>query len=185
MTISLRWLPNAICVVRVLLVAPIVSLLLDQRFGSALALIAVAGASDALDGFLAKTFDWRTRLGSLLDPAADKILVVSVFLSLTYLGLVPVVLTAIVILRDIVIVLVAFTYQFLIGPVKGEPSAISKLNTASQLCFVLFAIAQAEFGWPPRISMLVLGAAVVFTSITSGLYYVISWTKRAWRESRS
>jgi cardiolipin synthase len=178
---SLKWLPNAICVVRVLLVAPIVLTLLDRDYSIALVLIFVAGASDALDGYLAKTFDWRTRIGSLLDPAADKLLLTSVFLSLTYMGLVPLLLTIIVIARDVVIVLGAVTYQLLIGPVRGEPTAISKLNTACQLGFVLFTIMNAGFAWPPRISLLILGAAVVFTSITSGLNYVLSWSKRAWQ----
>jgi cardiolipin synthase len=146
-----------------------------------LVLIFIAGASDALDGYLAKTFGWRTRLGSLLDPAADKLLLTSVFLTLTYMGLVPLLLTVIVVARDVVIVLGAATYQLLIGPVRGEPTAISKLNTACQLGFVLFTIMHAGFAWPPRISLPILGAAVVFTSFTSGLNYVLTWSKRAWQ----
>jgi len=182
---TLRWLPNAICVVRVLLVGPVVWLLLTERYTAALALIVVAGLSDALDGFLAKTFDWRTRLGSLLDPAADKLLLVSVFLSLSYLGLVPAAVTAIVIGRDVVIVLGALTYQMLIAPVQGEPTSISKLNTACQLGFVLFTITHVAFGWPPPISLLLLGAAVVFTSVVSGLNYVLRWSKRAWQTTHA
>jgi len=182
---SLSWLPNALCVFRILLVAPIVAVLLDREFALALALIVVAGASDGLDGFLAKTFSWRTRLGSLLDPAADKLLLMSVFVSLTYLGLVPVAVTAIVIGRDVVIVLGALSYQFWIGALSGEPTAISKLNTACQLAFVVFAVMQAAFAWPSPIALLVLGAAVVFTSLTSGLAYVLDWSKRAWREKHA
>jgi len=178
---TFRWVPNAICVLRSLLVAPVVMSLLAANYEAALGLIIVAGLSDALDGFLAKTFDWRTRLGSLLDPAADKLLLVSVFVALTYLGLVPVAVTAIVIGRDVIIVVGALTYQFLIAPVQGEPTSISKLNTACQLAFVLFTITHAAFAWPPRISLLLLGAAVIFTSVISGLNYVLRWSKRAWR----
>ncbi len=130
---TLRWLPNAICILRLLLVVPVVLLLVEQQYAGALALIVVAGVSDALDGYLAKTFDWRSRLGGLLDPLADKLLLVSVFLALTYAGLVPLPVTAIVVGRDVVIVLGAVTYQLLIAPVEGEPTAISKLNTACQL----------------------------------------------------
>jgi cardiolipin synthase len=148
-------------------------------------LIALAGLSDALDGFLAKTFGWRTRLGSLLDPAADKLLLVTVFMSLTYLDLVPLALTSIVVLRDVVIVLGAVLYQTLIAPVEGQPTAISKLNTACQLAFVLFTITHAAFEWPARMLLLLLGAAVVFTSITSGLNYVLGWSKRAWQLTHS
>lgn len=178
---TLRWVPNAICVMRLLLVVPVVILLVTKMYPAALGLIVVAGVSDALDGYLAKTFDWRTRLGSLLDPAADKLLLVSVFAALTYSGLVPVELTAIVIGRDLIIVLGAVTYQLLIAPVQGEPTAISKLNTACQLGFVFFTIINVAFAWPPRISLLLLGAAVVVTSVISGLNYVLRWSRRAWQ----
>jgi cardiolipin synthase len=181
---NLRWVPNAICVVRMLLVAPLVWLLLRQNYAAALAVLVVAGLSDGLDGYLAKKFDWRTRLGGLLDPAADKLLLVSLFCALTYLGLVPLALTVIVIGRDVLIVLGALTYQLLIAPVEGEPASISKLNTACQLAFVFFTITNAAFELPPRISLLVLGAAVVFTSLVSGLDYVLRWSRRAWRVAR-
>ena len=86
---NLSWLPNAICIVRIVLVGPIVWALLDGRYLLALLLIVTAGLSDGVDGFLARYFDWRTRLGSLLDPTADKLLLVSVFVTMTYIGLVP------------------------------------------------------------------------------------------------
>jgi cardiolipin synthase len=180
---SFKGVPNAICVVRVLLVGPIVVKLLDERYLAALVLIAIAGFSDALDGYLARAFDWRTPLGSLLDPAADKLLVVSVFLTMTILGLVPVFLTVVVILRDVVIIGGAAAYQWLIAPVQGEPTVISKLNTTCQLSFVLFTLTDAALMWPPGPVLTVLGAAVLFTSLTSGLNYVVGWSKRAWRNS--
>ena len=178
---SLRWIPNAICVGRILLVPPLIVELVAERYGTALILLIVAGLSDGLDGYLAKKFDWRTRLGGLLDPAADKLLLVSTFVALTYLRILPLGVTAIVVGRDIVIVLGALAYQFLIEPVQGEPAAISKLNTACQLGLVFFAMTNAAFDWPPRISVVMLGAAVVFTSLTSGLHYVLRWSRRAWR----
>jgi cardiolipin synthase len=178
---SFRWVPNAICIVRILLVAPLVALLVAGNYSAALGVLVIAGLSDGLDGYLAKRFDWRTRIGGLLDPAADKLLLVTVFLALTYLGLVPLALAGIVIGRDVVIVLGALCYQLLIAPVQGEPASISKLNTACQLAFVFFTITNAAFGLPPRISLLVLGAAVVFTSLVSGLNYVLRWSTRAWR----
>ena len=65
---SWRWVPNAICVLRMLLAVPLALLLLQRSYVAALCVLVIAGASDGLDGFLAKTFDWRTRLGGLLDP---------------------------------------------------------------------------------------------------------------------
>ena len=176
-----RWVPNAICILRMLLVAPLAVLLLRGEYLSALVLLVLAGLSDGLDGFLAKTFDWRTRLGGLLDPAADKLLVVTLFVTLSYVGLLPYGITGIVVGRDLVIVAGALTYQWLIAPVQGEPAKISKLNTACQLGLLFFTITHAAFAWPPQISLAVLGAAVVFTSLTSGLNYVLRWSRRAWR----
>ena len=178
---SWRFLPNAICVARMLLVAPLVLWIVEGRFAAALLVLVIAGFSDGLDGFLAKRFDWRTRLGGLLDPAADKLLLVSAFLALTYAGLIPLGLTLVVIGRDVVIVLGAICYQWLIAPVQGEPTAISKLNTACQLAMVFFTLTSAAYAWPPDVSLLVLGGAVVFTSIVSGLSYVLRWSARAWR----
>ena len=178
---TLRWLPNAICALRILLVAPLVLAVLAGEYAAALLLLVVAGLSDGVDGFLAKRFDWRTRLGSLLDPAADKLLLVSAYVALAYVGLVPLAIVAFVVGRDLVIVVGALAYQWLIAPVAGEPAAISKLNTACQLAFLFFTLTNAAYAWPPDISLVLLGAAVVFTSIVSGLNYVLRWGRRAWR----
>jgi cardiolipin synthase len=178
---SWRFLPNAICIARILLVAPLVLWIIEGRFTAALLVLVVAGMSDGLDGFLAKRFDWRTRLGGLLDPAADKLLLVSTFAALSYVGLVPLELTLVVIGRDVLIVMGAVCYQLLIAPVQGEPSAISKLNTACQLAMLFFTLTHAAYAWPPEVSLVVLGATVVFTSIVSGLTYVLKWSVRAWR----
>ena len=85
----MQQLPNIISVFRMLLVVPVVGSLLQQQFGMALVLFAIAGFSDGLDGFLAKHFGWQSRLGSILDPLADKLLLVSSFLTLTWMGFVP------------------------------------------------------------------------------------------------
>lgn len=182
---SLRWLPNAICVLRIVLVVPLVLALVAGRYDLAVVLLVIAGGSDGLDGFLAKHFDWRTRLGGLLDPAADKLLIGSVFVTLTCLGHVPLLLAAIVIARDAVIVLGSLAYHVLVEPIRGEPAAISKANTACQLAFVLFTLTTAAYGWPGDAVLVPLGAAVVFTSITSGLTYVLRWGRRAWRAAHA
>ena len=176
---SLRWLPNAISLLRVVLVAPILLLILNERFPLALALFFVAGFSDGIDGYLAKRYDWHTRLGALLDPVADKLLVAGTFITLTFTQHIPVWLTAVVILRDVVIVGGAAAYNFIVKPVQGEPTRISKLNTALQLLFLLFVMSRAGFGWPDAISITVLGAAILITVVISGVDYVWSWSKRA------
>ena len=82
-----RDIPNIITALRFLLVPPVVILLLQERFTAALIVFGVAGLSDGLDGFLARRFDWRSRLGGIMDPLADKLLVVSSFVTLGWLGL--------------------------------------------------------------------------------------------------
>lgn len=176
---KLSWIPNAICIVRILLIGPFVFALFSGDYELALLLIVIAGLSDGVDGFLARNFGWRTRLGSLLDPAADKLLVVSAFLSLTRLELVPLGLTVTVIMRDIVIVTGALVYQKLSGRLEGEPTIISKLNTVCQLAFIILTIAHAEWQQPGALWLTLLGAMVVFTSITSGLTYILEWSRRA------
>ena len=138
-----------------------------------------AGFSDGLDGYLANRFDWKTRLGGLLDPVADKLLVAGMFITLAWVGQIPVWLAAIVILRDVVIFGGAVAYNFLIEPVQGEPSRVSKLNTALELMFLFFALSQAGFGWPDPITTTILGASILVTVVISGADYVWSWGRRA------
>ncbi len=176
---SLSWLPNAISLLRIALIAPILLLILDGQFGWALALFFVAGFSDGLDGYLAVRFNWTTRLGGLLDPAADKLLITGMFITLAWIGQIPVWLAAVVILRDVVIVSGAVAYNFIVRPVPGEPTRISKLNTALQMLFVLFVLSRAGFGWPEKITITLLGASILITVVISGVDYVWSWSRRA------
>lgn len=176
---SLRWLPNAISLMRIALVLPVVVLMLEGHFEQAIVLFFIAGFSDGLDGYLAKRFDWHTRLGGILDPVADKLLVASAFITLVYTGHVPVWLAALVVLRDVIIVGGATAYNFLVGPVEGEPTRISKLNTALELLYVLLVLSRAAFAWPPQAAVTVLGAGVFVTVVVSGIDYVWSWSRRA------
>jgi cardiolipin synthase len=177
-------IPNLICVVRMMLVWPIVVALIDGHYALALLLILVAGASDGLDGFLAKRFDWQSRLGGLLDPLADKLLLVSVFVALSMTGLVPLWLTVVVIIRDLVIVSGGVVYQWLVEPVQPEPSVASKINTGIQLLYVLAVIGNRTAGLPPPDFLTIAGAAVFVTSTVSGLDYVVRWSGRAIRSRR-
>ena len=176
---SLSWLPNAISLMRIALVPPILILILNGDFGWALGLFILAGFSDGLDGYLAVRFDWSSRLGGLLDPAADKLLITGMFVTLAYTQHIPIWLAAVVILRDVVIVAGAMAYNFIVKPVPGEPTRISKLNTALQMLFVLFVLSRAGCNWPDKITITVLGASILVTVVISGVDYVWSWSRRA------
>ena len=175
----LGWIPNAISLVRIALVVPILLLILQGQHGWALGLFFFAGFSDGLDGYLAVRFNWQTRLGGLLDPVADKLLVAGMFITFAWVGQIPAWLAAVVILRDVIIFGGAVAYNFLIEPLQGEPSRISKLNTALELMFLFFVLSHAGFGWPEPITLTVLGASILVTVVISGADYVWSWSRRA------
>jgi len=179
---TLAWLPNAICIARIALVLPSVVALLAGRYELTLLLFGVAAVSDALDGWLAKHFGWTSRLGKILDPIADKLLLVSVFVTLAWLGLVPVWLVATVVLRDLLIVGGAAAYHFLIGYLEGHPTPVSKLNTLLQLSLVFAVIADAAWHLPPAL-VLALGAASFVSTVVSGLDYVLTYARAAARDS--
>jgi cardiolipin synthase len=106
-------------------------------------------------------------------------LVAGTFITLAYTQHIPVWLTVIVILRDAIIIGGAIAYNFIVEPVQGEPTRISKLNTALELLFLLFVLSRAGFGWPDEITITVLGASILITVVISGVDYVWSWSNRA------
>ncbi len=176
-----RDIPNALCVLRIFLVAPVVWLLLAGEFTWVLLVFFVAGFTDGLDGFLAKRFDWRSRLGGVLDPLADKLLLVSSFVTLGYIGLAPVWLLLVVVTRDIIIVSGATAYRLLIGEFEASPTRVSKANSALQLLYVLAAVADAAYGLPGRPVVELVGYGVLATTVVSGIDYIVTWGQRAWR----
>jgi cardiolipin synthase len=176
---SLRFLPNLLCVLRILLVYPVAHGILQGRYPEVMALFVIAALSDALDGFLAKRFGWHTELGKVLDPVADKLLLVTVFICLSIAGLAPWWLAALVLLRDLVILFGALTFKWLFGPLRGAPTAASRLNTFTQIVFCLGAVAAAGFGVPGAAVVTTLGAVVLVTTAVSGIDYVLIYTRRA------
>ncbi len=181
----LATVPNLICVLRIALTVPIVLLLVEERYGQTLMLFAVAAASDVLDGYLAKTFGWTSEIGKVLDPLADKLLLVSVFITLAWVGLVPVWLATVAVARDVVIGVGAAVYRWLFGPLEGRPTVPSKLNTLVQLVFVIAVVWRAAFPDFPEWLIIVLGALVLVTTIVSGVDYVLTYVRKAVAVSRA
>lgn len=178
---SLNWIPNAISMLRIALVVPVLWLILSGNYGWALLLFWIASFSDGIDGYLATRFGWQSKTGALLDPIADKLLVAGMFVALTYTQHIPIWLTTVVLFRDVVIVGGAVAYNYLIKPIEGEPTPVSKLNTVVQLLFLLFVLSRAAFGWPDKIALTILGAATLVTVVISGFDYVAEWADRARR----
>jgi len=175
----MRHLPNIICVVRILLIWPTVDALYGGNYWQALALVAVCAISDGLDGWLAKRFNWTSHLGRILDPLADKLLLVSLFLTATWMNLVPWWLTAVVVGRDVMIGGGAVIYRFWFGPLHGRPTIVSKINTGMQLAVVLAAILGAATGLPTPEMVVALSILTLLTTIVSGADYLAMFTRRA------
>ena len=174
-------IPNMITVFRFLLVPPMVLLLLNHQTGAALIVFSVAGFSDALDGFLAKRYGWTSRMGALMDPLADKLLLVASFVTLGWLGWIPLWLVVLVILRDLVIVIGAMIYHWCVETIDtAYPTLVSKLNTLAQILLVLAVMFSHSVQALPFLWIDVLLYSVLATTIWSGLDYVWIWGRRAW-----
>ena len=171
-------LPNLLTLLRLALVLPIAGLLLSDLHGQALVLFAIAGGSDALDGFLARRFGWISRFGSLFDPLADKLLLVTSFICLTITQVLPLWLTLVVFLRDLVILLGAGLFRVMAGPAEFSPSRLGKLTTLLQMLLVLclllelsLAPALASLRWP-------LIWLVLVVTLCSWAQYVWDWGRK-------
>lgn len=178
------WLPNLITILRIILVPFLIAAIFRAHYELAFVLFFVAGVSDLLDGFLARHFNWHTRLGSLLDPLADKLLVAGVFIALAVTGLVPAWLAVLVIVRDLIIVTGALVYNFLVSRLDGSASLLSKANTGVQGLYVLATLATAASGFPGDATKTGLGVIMILTVVTSGGHYVINWARRATHEGQ-
>lgn len=174
----LRHLPNLITVVRLLLVGPVVWMLVRGEYLWALGLFLVAGLSDALDGLLARSFNWFSRFGAIADPIADKLLLVSTSITLGVVGLLPLWLVALLMVRDLVILAGAITYHVLIGPYAMAPSILGKLCTFTQIAYVLMVISHAAGLALPVLALEVGVWIVAGITVASGLHYVLLWGTR-------
>lgn len=160
-------LPNLISLMRLLLVPLTIWLIISDAYGWAFITFMVAGLSDGIDGFIARRFDWRTKLGAYLDPLADKALLVSVYVTLGFLKELPAWLVIIVVSRDALIVGAVVLSRLMDHPVHVVPLMVSKVNTLAQISFAVAVLGVAAAGRP-------LGALVEYGSIPVALLTVLS-----------
>jgi cardiolipin synthase (CMP-forming) len=175
----LRHLPNVICMVRIALIWPTIDALYAGRYWTALVLVAVCAVSDGLDGWLAKRFNWTSQLGKFLDPLADKLLLVALFLTATWMNLLPWWLTAVAVARDVMIGFGAVIFRFWFGPLHGRPTLLSKINTGMQLAVALAAILGAAADVPTPEMVTALAIVTLLTTVVSGGDYLAAFTRRA------
>ena len=170
-------LPNLITLLRVILVPVVFWLLITGQTEVAFFLFIVAGISDAVDGYLAKTFGWQTELGAYLDPLADKLLLVSIFLALGVDGKLPLWLVVAVVSRDILIVAAVMLSWVIGSPLKVKPLVVSKLNTAAQIVFACVLLGSLGFNVSAGWLVPALMAIVAVLTLLSVAAYLIEWVR--------
>lgn len=179
------YIPNLLTVLRIAATPVLIMLLKYGMFPEALLLFVLAGVSDGLDGYIAKRFHYQTRLGAILDPVADKVLLVSCFVMLTIMGHIPFWLLIVVVFRDIVIVGGYLLLVIVEGAVKMSPSRVSKLNTVFQICLIAGVLIELASGLEFDVALRALIALVTITSVFSGAHYVWVWAFRRDGEAES
>lgn len=164
-------IPNILTLVRILLTPVLVILLLRDLFSMALLVFAIAGISDGLDGLIARYLNQRTTLGAYLDPAADKLLLISSFVALAILGVIPAWLTVIVIARDVIIMLGLAIFILTEKQYEINPTLASKCTTTAQILTVLISLYD-----PTHVKIAMLYPALLWSTailtILSGLHYI-------------
>lgn len=168
----IRHVPNALTILRLLAVPVTVWLLTHGNPAAAFWLFVAAGITDAVDGAVARLANARSRLGTWLDPLADKALLVSIYVTLAGQGQLPIWLVVLVALRDVVIVLYAVVYV-LAGTFRGTPLFISKINTAAQLMLAALVLAHEGLGWGTPVLVDAFVIVVAATTTASAAAYLM------------
>lgn len=177
------YIPNILTIARIGLVPWLLVLLHAQQYALSLAVFVVAGLTDGLDGFIAKRFNAQTHLGAILDPLADKFLLVSAYVMLSIMDIVPFWLMVVVVFRDVVIVGGYLIMRLFFDSISMRPLLVSKLNTFVQLIFITLVLASLSGGFDATFLLTVLSYIVLVTSVVSGSVYVYIWSIKATNDS--
>ena len=170
-------LPNLITVARFIMVPLVILAMINGEMLAAFVLFLLAGVSDGLDGFIARNFNQRSELGAWLDPVADKFLLVSVFVMLGWLGVLPSWLVIFAVSRDALIIGAVVLSSLLENPVEMRPLVISKANTMAQI--VLLVLVLADLAGLARLDAVIgwMIYAVAGLTIASASAYLVTWLR--------
>jgi cardiolipin synthase len=164
-------LANWLTVLRILLIPVFVSLLVYRQKGPALVVFLAAALTDLLDGYVARQRGSQSRLGAFLDPLADKLLLISSFVTLTWLRVLPFWIAAVVISRDLILMMGALAIHMAGGRITPRPTAVGKLATFFQVLTVLIGLLRPFYALP-AIARAPVWLAAIFT-VFSGLQYIV------------
>jgi cardiolipin synthase len=186
---ALRYIPNGISVLRLVLVLPIAFLIIEENHIGAFLLLAVSGLSDGLDGFIARRYGWVTAFGKLIDPLADKLMMMTTTLTLGLLGQFPVMLMVLIIVKDLTILGGVFPYATLAGFPRIQPNFLGKFTTAAQIFLMVSVLLNLGFpGTLPELFFNVFFWIVAIMTLFDGVIYLWLGTLRLvddprWKES--
>ncbi len=169
--------PNAITIGRILIVPVMIWLIISRQFSLAFFLFIAAGVSDGVDGFIAKRFNGVTALGAYLDPLADKLLLVSIFLTLGFLKFLPAWIVILVASRDVLIIGAILLSWLMDRPVEVKPLMVSKVNTVAQILLAGTVLFINGFGYPADWLVLAGSVCVGALTVLSGAIYMRDWIR--------
>ena len=170
-------IPNLITILRFLLVPAVVLAMLNMRWDWAFAGFLVAGISDGVDGFIARRFNQQSKLGAYLDPMADKVLLVSVFVVMGFIGQLPLWLVVTMVSRDALIICAVLLSTVMAHPVEMKPLYVSKANTAAQIVLAAVVLGELALGLhldPLRPALILLSGVL---TVASAAAYLVAWLR--------
>lgn len=177
----IRYLPNILTGIRLLLIAPVGYFLLNHLYGAAVICFTVAALTDLFDGLLARRVG-ISQLGSLLDPLADKLLLLTVLLCLWHIDILAFVVVAAVVTRDLLMVIGVLWYRMKMGPYQLQPTLLGKWNTAMQLILLSFCLFWLVLPWPGfKLAISWLSVIVVLLVVLSAVDYIKRARRRQWQ----
>ena len=174
-----KQIPNILTTLRLILAAPICVLILNENYPAVLWIAVFAGLSDGVDGWLARKLNALSRYGAVVDPLADKALLVSAYISFAVVGLLPWWVAVVVAARDLVIVSGALAYHRLCGRYQMAPSILGKVSTGVQIAFALIVLTHQVYPIFPSLMFQIGPWLVALVALASGSHYVHTWATRA------
>jgi cardiolipin synthase (CMP-forming) len=170
-------IPNLITIFRLVIVPIVIVMIMQERWVPAFVFFVVAGVSDGVDGFIARRFDMRSEFGAYIDPLADKALLVSIYVTLSIVGVLPNWLAIVVVSRDLMIVAAVILSWIMHRPVEIKPLLVSKLNTAAQIAFAALVLSTKAFGVDAARVADVGMVTVAALTIASAGAYLAGWLR--------
>lgn len=179
--VSYKNIPNILTLLRMCLVVPCAYAFLHDYHTTAISIFILAAFTDCIDGLLARRLACQSKLGAVLDPLADKFLIIVLFIVLTVKNIIPNWFAGIVVIRELILLSGAAFYRFMFGPVIFVPTMVSKINTSLLLLLLLVSLLQGMQILDVRGYTVYLLVAILITSVYSAIDYISKWTVRVYK----